>query len=133
MNNYYFFLAQKISSSLADSGYTIDPTWIYAQMAHETNGFRSELCVCYHNLGGVTQSEPNLLVQPDGSNYYMSFGSVDDFATYFAWYLALYDVDGLDSVDSIESYLSVLKSGGYYGDSFENYLEGCLSWLATIQ
>lgn len=133
MNNYYLFLAQKISSSLADLGFTVDSTWIYAQMAHETNGFRSELCVCYHNLGGVTQLEPNFLVQPDGSNYYMSFDSVDEFAHYFSRYLALYVVDGLDDVDSIESYLSALKSGGYYGDSFENYLEGCLNWLATIQ
>ena len=133
MSNYYFFLAQKISSALADLGFSIAPEWIYAQMVHETNGFRSELCVFYHNLGGVTQFNPNLLVQPDGSNYYMSFGSVDDFADFFPRYLALYESDGLSECDSLECYLSVLKAGGYYGDTYDNYLAGCLEWLATIQ
>ncbi len=42
MNEYFYQLAQRAAQAAADRGLTnIDPRWIYAQWAHETNGFKS--------------------------------------------------------------------------------------------
>lgn len=130
MNNYFLALA-KVAADLA--GYPVHPVWIYAQWAHETNGFTSDLCVNYHNLGGLTQVSPNNLPQPDGEYYYRHFESYEACAQYFGRYLRLYHVDGICNAYTLEEYLAALKHGGYFGDTLENYLAGCRRWLATIQ
>ena len=81
-------IANRVSQRLKEKyGENLSPTLIYGQMAHETGGFTSELATKYHNYGGVTQTTPNGLDQPDGSNYYMNFGSDEDFADYFEYWI----------------------------------------------
>lgn len=62
-------LAELVSQHTERNGRKIPATFIYAQMAHETGGFKSELALKHNNFGGVTQVAPNGLDQPDGSNY----------------------------------------------------------------
>ena len=129
--NYVRSLAHSCSEVLGIPAITGDI--IYAQWLHESEGFTSELCHEYHNFAGLTQVEDNGLPQPDGDYFYMKFDSVKDFADYFAFYLSLYKPDGIYRVYSLEDYISCLKNGGYFGDTYENYLNGVRSWLATIR
>lgn len=48
----------------------LDSKFIFAQWAHETGGFTSELCLEHNNFAGLTQSDDNGLGQPDGNCYY---------------------------------------------------------------
>ena len=98
----------------------VDAKILYSQFSHETAGFTSELCVKYNNLGGITQTEPNELPQPDGSYYYKEFDSPEAFAVYFGRYLGYYP----GPKNTIEEYATVLKEGGYFGDTLENYIAG---------
>ena len=117
-------LAELVSQHTERNGRKIPATFIYAQMAHETGGFKSELALKHNNFGGVTQVAPNGLDQPDGSNYYMDFGSPDEFAEYYGNYLSKYAEDGIYEATTIDQYANTLKRGGYYGDTVENYAAG---------
>lgn len=121
-------LAELVSQYTERNGRKIPAPFIYAQMAHETGGFKSELALKYNNFGGITQTTPNGLDQPDGSNYYMNFSSPDTFAEYYGNYLSLYAEDGIYDATTIEQYANALKHGGYYGDTVENYTAGMKSF-----
>lgn len=121
-NDYYWRLAQR-SAELAG----IPAEWIYSQWVHETGNFTSELCLNYNNLGGITQLEKNNLPQPDGNYFYMEFSTAEDYADYFGYYLTLYREDGIYEATDILSYAEALKSGGYFGDSVENYVAGMIA------
>ena len=97
-------LAELVSQHTERNGRKIPATFIYAQMAHETGGFKSELALKHNNFGGVTQVTPNGLDQPDGSNYYMNFGSPDEFAEYYGNYLSKYAEDGIYEATTINQY-----------------------------
>ena len=122
LNQYYWDLAVKAAGK---TGYPIQSEWIYSQWYHETNGFTSALCVEYNNLGGLTQVEPNDIPQPDGSYYYMKFNTPEDYAEYFGKYLRYYREDGLFESTNLDEYIEALKRGSYFGDTIENYKEGC--------
>lgn len=125
-------IANGISQRLRDVyGENLSPSLIYAQLAHETGDFTSELATQHHNYGGVTQSSPNGLAQPDGSNYYMDFDSDEDFVNYMAGYLYKYKEDGLFNAFDVRSYASALKHGGYFGDDVENYVAGMERAIGT--
>ena len=126
INPHYYAIAEKVSSIV---GYPIHPDWIYAQMAHETNNFTSDLCVDYHNLAGVTQFLENDTPQPDGDFYYKQFSSDDEFAQYFGHYLCLYASDGIYDVTSMYEYVCALKRGCYFGDTVKNYYGGMLNYV----
>ena len=98
---------------------------LYAQFAHETGNFTSELCREYNNCAGVTQVEPNDLPQPDGQYYYMKFDDLSHWARYFGKFIRLFD-GAVEAKDIIE-YATCLKEGGYYGDTLENYIDGMQS------
>jgi hypothetical protein len=100
----------------------IDPKILYAQWAHETGSFTSELCTEYNNLAGVTQVEPNDLPQPDGRFYYMKFADLSAWARYFGKFIRLFD--GTTEASTIVEYATVLKNEGYYGDDLEVYING---------
>lgn len=103
MNGYE--IANGISQRLKDMyGENLAPSLIYAQLSHETGGFTSELATKHHNYGGVTQTTPNGLAQPDGSNYYMNFDSDESFMDYMAGYLYKYKEDGLFDAYDARSY-----------------------------
>ena len=125
-------IANRVSQRLKEKyGENLSPTLIYGQMAHETGGFTSELATNYHNYGGVTQTTPNGLDQPDGSNYYMNFGSDEEFADYFADYLYKYKEDGIFNAYDTRSYAAALKHGGYFGDDVDNYTNGMNNFIGT--
>lgn len=114
-------IAQSVSNKL---GGRIATPLIYAQLMHETGGGTSELAQKHHNYAGVTQVEANDLPQPDGSNYYMNFGSDEEFASYFADYLSKYEENGIFNATNTAEYAKALKDGGYYGDTVDNYTSG---------
>lgn len=130
VNEYFWGIAQLAAKSAANNkGLTnIRPEFLYSQFYHETGGFTSELQASNHNLGGLTQEEPNSTPQPDGRNYYMNFDSFEDYADYLGRYLAGFVDGGIDKATTLKEYVTALKnspSGAYFGDSLENYLEGC--------
>ena len=129
INDYFYKLAKRSAQAAADKGVlNVDPRWIYAQWIHESNDFTSALAVDNHNLGGVTQSEPNDTPQPDGGNYYINFASYEDYADYFGHYLHGFIDGGVDRAQTLEQYITALKnspSGEYFGDSLENYVTDC--------
>lgn len=130
MNGYE--IANGISQRLKDVyGENLAPSLIYAQLSHETGGFTSELATKHHNYGGVTQTTPNGLAQPDGSNYYMNFDSDESFMDYMAGYLYKYKEDGLFDAYDARSYATALKHGGYFGDDVENYAAGMQNAIGT--
>ena len=120
MLNELYWEAAKESARISG----LNAEFIYSQWVHETNGFTSDLCVEYNNLGGVTQTSVNNTPQPDGQYYYMQFESVDEYAEYFGRYLRLYEENGIYDATDIESYAAALKDGGYFGDTLENYVAG---------
>lgn len=127
MNEYFYALAERATAAAAEYGLNIDPRWIYAQWYHETGGFTSDMCVDYHNLGGLTQASPNDTPQPDGDYYYMQFESFEDYADYFGRYLRYYKDNGIAEAQSLDEYIVALKDGGYFGDSLDNYLSSTKS------
>lgn len=129
MNNFFWKLAKRAADVANENGGNIKPEWIYSQWAHETANFTSVLCGKYYNLGGLCQFEPNDTPQPDGDQYYMQFGSYEDYADYFGRYLRKYEEDGIFEAQNIDEYVAALKHGGYFGDSLENYLAGCKDFL----
>ena len=130
MDERYWELAQRAADRAAEYGLSnIRPEWIYAQFAHETGNYTSELCRDYNNLGGLTQVESNDTPQPDGSCYYMQFESPERYADYFGAYLRYYISDGIDGAQTLDEYVRALKRGGYFGDTVENYLAGTYAVL----
>lgn len=126
MNNFFWKLAKRAAEIAGDP---IKPEWVYAQWAHETNNFTSTLCEKYRNLGGLTQTTPNDIPQPDGELWYMKFDTYEDYADYFGHYLRYYEADGIYEAQNIDEYVKALKNGGYFGDTYENYVAGCKNFL----
>ena len=129
INGYFYELAKNAAQAAAEKGIAnIDPRWLYAQWAHESDNFTSKLTMDNHNLGGVTQNTPNDSPQPDGGNYYINFASYEDYANYFGHYLYGFVDGGVDQATTLEEYIIALKnspSGEYFGDSLENYVTDC--------
>lgn len=128
MSKPYYDLAQSVSEK---TGLPAD--WVWAQWAHETGGFKSQLMRENWNFGGLTQVEPNgeENKQPDGGNYYMKFNSPEEYADYFARYIKLYEEDGVFNAQNVDEYVQALKRGGYFGDSVEKYTAGVKNFLSN--
>ena len=116
--------AQRIAPDL-----NIDPAILYGQWYHETKGFTSDLAVNDNNIGGLTQTEARAgYHQPDGSLYYMSFGSYKEFADYYKRVWGPY----IKGSKSAEEFTRRLKNEGYYGDTYERYTAGTLNGMQHI-
>lgn len=116
--------AQRIAPDL-----NIDPAILYGQWYHETKGFTSDLAVNDNNIGGLTQTAARAgYHQPDGSLYYMSFGSYEEFADYYKRVWGPY----IKGSKSAEEFTSRLKNEGYYGDTYERYTAGTLNGMQHI-
>ena len=133
LNEYFYNLAKLANETVK---LPVGAEVIYSQWVHESTNvdrqskdygkpFKSELAVDNKNLGGLTQVEPNDTPQPDGSYYYMNFPSYENYALYFGRYILLYP--GVEQAQSIEEYCTVLKDGGYFGDTLGNYIDGVTS------
>lgn len=94
---------------------------IYAQWAHETNGFTSRLVGDSNNLGGIKNS---------GGFGYRSFSSLSDFGNFYSRLLTnkRYTAQGVLQAQTPEDFAGALKRGGYYEDSYSNYLGGMKRW-----
>lgn len=131
MINFRYYRYACMAARLA--GKNINPDWIYAQWAHETNNFTSDLCLLLNNCAGLTQLSENAYPQPDGNLYYMCFDCLSDFADYFGSYLGYYEIDGIFDAYSLHDYIAALHRGGYFTDTFENYMEGVEFYYAETQ
>ena len=112
----------------------VDAKLIYGQWWHEAgadfNG-NPELAAVY-NFGGLTQKEPNGFKQPDGSGYYKTFDSPENWAEYFAWYLNQEDKPPLGGMTDPQQYAEGLKSNGYFGASVQEYTNGIIDGMKNI-
>lgn len=133
MNGEYYKLAKKVAEFTG-----LDANLIYAQWAHETNGFTSTVCTTINNFGGLKQFRE----QPAGiteeqtisseGDAYQAFDSPYDYALYFKRYILLYTENGILNADTVEKYATALKDGGYYGDPVEVYIIGMYHWLEIL-
>lgn len=121
----YFKMAQQVSEKTG-----VPAELIYGQWYHESSGFSSQLARENNNFGGVTQISPNDSPQPDGSNYYMKFNSPQEYADYYASLIQKYPE--AKNAKTPEEFAHVLKQGGYYTDSEENYAGGIKSGMDNI-
>ncbi len=132
-NGEYYKLALEVGQST-----NIDPNFIYAGWAHETNGFTSEVCTTLNNFGGLKKFRE----QPEGiteemtisseGDPYQAFESPQHYAKYFAYYITLYEQNGIFQADTVEKYAQALKDGGYYGDPVGVYIAGMYRWLEVL-
>jgi len=109
----------------------------FAQLAHETAGFKSHLAADDNNLSGIKYlGKPSVQKQakqgsmsPEG-NYYAHFTSVNAWAVDYVRILSM----GARPIDatSIDDLAARLKSNGYYTDSLSNYTAGLSGWLGTF-
>ncbi|GBG55153.1 hypothetical protein SPFL3102_03585 [Sporomusaceae bacterium FL31] len=122
MSKPYYELAEKVSSETG-----IPAAFVWAQWAHESQGFTSRLAKENFNFGGVTQEAPNgeANKQPDGGNYYKKFDSPEEYASFFSQYIRKYNLEG--ATDSIDKYASALRSQGYFTAPIEEYINGMRS------
>lgn len=95
---------------------------IFAQMEHETGGFKNRGARELNNFAGINNPGGN------GSDY-RKFDSADDFANYYAKLLSSKRYSGLNQATNAQEYASVLKRGGYMADSIDNYSRGMQSAL----
>lgn len=100
----------------------IPADWIWAQMAHETGNFNSELAREDHNYGGIKETREGH--QGVGELGYRHFDSDEEYADYAAKNLNAYTENGIKEAKTIEEFAKALKDGGYYEDSLENYTNG---------
>lgn len=131
----YWEAAKEASSRYTElTGHdNITPELIYCQWQHETDGFTSDLCRDYNNLGGITQTTENDLPQPDGSLWYRKFDSPMDYGHYYGWYLSQFEENGIFDATDIPTFAAALKDGWYFGDSIEHYVAGMnAAWEANF-
>ena len=87
---------------------------IWAQLAHESDNFSSQLAREDHNYGGITNS--------DGS--YRHFDSDEDFVNFMADYYPKYRENGLYDAKNADEWASALKDGGYFTADLGEYEGG---------
>ncbi|MGN8831191.1 MuF-C-terminal domain-containing protein [Selenomonas montiformis] len=93
---------------------------IWAQLAHESDNFSSQLAREDHNYGGITNS--------DGS--YRHFDSDEDFVDFMANYYPKYKENGLYDANNADEWASALKDGGYFTADLGEYEGGMKRRLA---
>lgn len=93
---------------------------IWAQLAHESDDFSSQLAREDHNYGGNTNS--------DGS--YRHFDSDEDFVDFMANYYPKYKENGLYDARNADEWASALKDGGYFTADLGEYEGGMKRHLA---
>ena len=110
----------------------IKPEFVYAQWYHESGHFNSRLAKENYNFGGLTQVTPNGEdnKQPDGKNYYMEFGSLQEWAAKYASFIN--DYDGLDKAETPEEFAAKLREQGYYTANYSEYVSGLRNGLENI-
>jgi hypothetical protein len=93
----------------------VDPSWVYGQFVHETAGFTNRGAMDLNNLAGIKM--------PGGKDY-RKFASMQEFADYYTALLRSSRYAGAPGAKTDADFFKALKSGGYYEDSYDNYLRG---------
>ncbi len=106
-------LAKRVS---AQTGVAAD--WIFAQWAHETDNFTSNVFRKYHNLAGIRVG-----------GQYQNFSSMDESADRYAQVLSLPRYASARGAHSASDFAYALKMGGYYEDKYANYIRGMQRFL----
>ena len=112
-------------ASIVQEKYGINKGLVRAQLALESARGTSELATKYGNYGGLTQTTPNGLEQPEegATNYYRIFNSEEEFAdAYYNEFLRYYD--GIENAQSPEAFAHILKVNGYYTAPESEYAQG---------
>lgn len=111
--NFIMQLAEQVGKQ-----WNANPNLIYAQWAHETGNFTSELFNDYNNMGGIKGTDRK----------YKSFGSLEDFAQYYS------DKWGSTIAGSWspEDFAQKLKNENYFTDDISNYLAGIYGALKNL-
>jgi hypothetical protein len=65
--------------------------------------------------------------------YYMNFDTFEEYAEYFGHYLGYYKEDGIHEATTLYEYVEALQHGGYFGDSLDNYFNGCNNVLQNTE
>ena len=87
---------------------------IYGQWEHETGNFKNRGARELNNFAGLREK----------SGEYKKFGSMQEFAEFFAAYIPRKYGDAATSARTPEQYAMALKKGGYYEDTYQHYVEG---------
>ena len=87
---------------------------IYGQWEHETGNFNNRGARELNNFAGLREK----------SGEYKKFGSMQEFAEFFAAYIPRKYGDAATSARTPEQYAMALKKGGYYEDTYQHYVEG---------
>ena len=118
MQNHMWRLAQ-YASRIAKQNYNFDipPHLIYKQWAHESgaNFDANKDLYPVHNYGGLTQTEPNELPQPESNstNFYRKFNNDRDYANaYINDFIKHYSK--LNGVTNEDDYARILHDYGYF-------------------
>ena len=124
-------LAYRISQIMQERyGRTLHPSWIWAQLAHETGNFTSRLAVEDHNYGGIKAygNAKTAGISPEG-DYYRHFDSDEEFAQYAASNYNAYAEDGIYDARTIGEFAAALKHGGYFGATLESYTAALIAYV----
>ena len=118
MQNHMWRLAQ-YASRMAKQNYNFDipPHLIYKQWSHESgaNFDANEDLYPVHNYGGLTQTEPNDLPQPESNstNFYRKFNNDRDYVNaYINDFIKHYS--NLNGVTNEDDYARILHDYGYF-------------------
>lgn len=95
----------------------IPASLVYGQWVHETGNFTNRGATELNNFAGIKNP---------GGNDYRSFGSINEFSTYYAQLMLSrrYASAGVPYAKTPEEFAQALKQGGYYEDSAANYTAG---------
>lgn len=111
-------LAQQVSAKTG-----IAPDLLWSQWAHETGGFKH--IPAANNLAGIKVL---------GTDQYMSFNSLDEFGSYYSHLMRQGGrYSGIENSQAPWQFAAVLKHGGYYGDTQQNYTAGMNRWDAQYK
>lgn len=106
--------------------------FIIAQAMHETGVFTSSLAKNYNNLFGMKQPQrrETTSIGPTTTGY-ASFNSIEDSIQDLILWLAEFNAP--ETFGSNQSYVSFLKSKGYFEDTLTNYMSATNKHLNTIK
>jgi len=107
--------AAKIAAQRISAKTGINPAWLYGQFVHETGDFTNRGATSLNNLAGI---------RLPGSTEYRKFATVQDFADYYSSLMMSPRYRAALKAKTDADFFGALKSGGYYEDSYQNYLRG---------
>ena len=118
-------VAKKVGKELG-----VDPSLVFAQIMHETDGMTSKLSNDgSNNLSGIKYAGQSGATRGSASpdhDYYAKYNSLDDYANDFARILKN---DGIDSsIKSVDQYATALKNHSYFTAGLSAYEAGMNSF-----